>query len=118
MLKRLQTFCGFISFTYNYCSLVEWVYLHLIFIVSDVSEKKYDRLTVITPLKMVAKVLPTVRKEEEKPDIEEIFFSQKKGKMAKKQVFPWLVKFNALCREAAGSRSYAKLDELMDIFIR
>lgn len=82
------------------------------------SEKKPCRLTVLTPLKMVAKVLPTVRKEEEKPNVEEFPESQEKLKVAKKQVFPWLVKFNALCREAAGSHNYNKLDDLMDIYIR
>ncbi|KAG8276632.1 hypothetical protein J6590_062241 [Homalodisca vitripennis] len=64
----------------------------------------------------VAKVFPTVRKEEEKPGVDDT--AKEKVKVSKKQVFPWLCKFNALCREAAGSRSYKRLDDLMEVYTR
>jgi len=82
-------------------------------IATTISDVKPGRIYV-NP--RVAKVFPTVRKEEVtangKEDIKE------RVKVAKKQVFPWLCKFNALCREAAGSRSYQRLDDLMNIYIR
>ncbi|XP_054274129.1 uncharacterized protein LOC128993988 isoform X2 [Macrosteles quadrilineatus] len=65
----------------------------------------------------IAKVFPTVRKEEVSAELG-LYKTKEKVKVVKKQVFPWLVKFNALCREAAGSRSYQRLDDLMNIYVR
>lgn len=69
-------------------------------------------------LKMVAKVAPTVRKED-KPESEDEDLSIDSIKVGKKQAFPWLFKFTAICVDAMVTCcNYERLDHLMDIYIR
>lgn len=69
-------------------------------------------------LKMVAKVFPTVRREEDKPESEDGDSLKDCVIVSQKQAFPWLCKFSGLCQGAAGCHSYDRLDQLMDVYIR
>lgn len=79
---------------------------------------KHRHLNMNPHLKMVAKVFPTVRKEEDKPESEDGDSLKDCVIVSQKQAFPWLCKFSGLCQGAAGCRSYDRLDQLMDIYIR